>query len=63
MLKEAYMLVAIQLKKARDGKSNKVTKEIPKFKVSDLVLLRNHKTHTTLDARYMSHFHTLQGYK
>ena len=42
MLKEAYTLVAVNFKKARDWQPNKVTKEISKFKVGDLVLLRSH---------------------
>ena len=46
MMRYTYMLVAVNLKKARDKQPSKVIKEIPKFKVSDLVLLRNHKKHS-----------------
>ena len=57
MLREAYMLAAVNLKKARDRQPKKVTNIFPNFKVSGLVLLRNHKNHTPWDARYMSSYH------
>ena len=43
MLREAYMVSAMHFKRARDRHPSKVTKEIPKFKVGDLVLLRKYK--------------------
>ena len=37
------MLAAVNLKRARERQPRKTTIEIPKFKVGDLVLLKNHK--------------------
>ena len=53
MLGEAYILAGVNTKNARDRQLKKVTKEISKFKVGYLVLLRNHKKHTGWDVRYM----------
>ena len=39
MLREAYMLAAINLKRVRDRQLMKRRKEIPKFKIGDLELL------------------------
>ena len=43
MLSEAYMLAAVNLKRARDRQPNKVIKAKPIFKVGNLVLGRNFK--------------------
>ena len=43
MLREAYMLTAVYLGRARDKQPSKMTKEIPNFKVKDLLLLKNQK--------------------
>ena len=47
-------VVNFEKKKVRDGQPAEVIKDIPKFKVGDILLLRNHKKHTTWDIRYMS---------
>ena len=52
MLIEAYLLAAVKFKRARDIQPSRMTKEIQKFKVGDLVLLRNHKKHTW-DIKYI----------
>ena len=52
ILREAYMLVAINLKRPKDRQPSKNTTDLPKFKGGDLVLLKNHKNHI-LDAMYM----------
>ena len=41
MLREDYMLTAVNLKGTRDRQPGKMTKDIPEFKVGDLVLVRN----------------------
>ena len=51
------MLPVVNLKRARDKQHNEVIKEIPKFKVGDLVLKRNHKKHTPWDTKDMSKIH------
>ena len=43
MLREAYTLAALNSKKVRDKQPNKRTKHLPKFKVNDLILLKNYK--------------------
>ena len=50
------MLAAINLKRVRDKQPIKKTKDPPKFKVGDLVLLKNHKKQTW-DTKYMPNFH------
>ena len=55
VLREAYMLDAVNLKRAKVTQPNKRTNEIPKFKVGDLVLLGNHKKQTK-DAEYTYNF-------
>ena len=61
MLWEVYRLAAVNVKKERDRQPIKVIKEIPKYKVSNLVLLRNWKKHTPLDAKYISFFSFLKS--
>ena len=46
MLREAYMLAAIYLKRAGDKQPTEKTKDPPKFKVRDLLFLKNHKKQT-----------------
>ena len=41
--REAYKMVAINLRKGRDRQPSKIVEEIPKFKAGDFVLLRNLK--------------------
>ena len=43
MLRGAYILAAINLKRERGREPSKMTKEIPKLKVGDLVSLRDLK--------------------
>ena len=43
MLREAYMLAAIHLKRARDKHPIQRTKDSPEFKGRDIALLWNHK--------------------
>ena len=49
------MLAAINLKRAREKQPTVRTKDLPKFKVADLVLLKDHKTQNR-DAKYMPKF-------
>ena len=46
MLSEAYMLAAVNFTKRKGQTTQKVTTEIPRFKVGDLVLFENHKKDT-----------------
>ena len=55
MLREAYLLAAINMKRARDRQPNKKTRDLSKFKVRDLVPLKNHKEQKW-DAKYMPNF-------
>ena len=55
MLREAYILIEINLKRTRDRILRMKTKDLPKFKVGDLVLLKNN-IKQNWDARYMPHF-------
>ena len=56
MLREAYMIAAVNFKKAQDRQLGKKVKDIPEFKVGDLALLKNHKKSHPLDAKYISNF-------
>ena len=46
MLREAYMLVALNLKRARDEQPITKTKDPSKFRIRDLVLLKNYMKQT-----------------
>ena len=56
MLREAYMLVAINLKRVIYKQPTKKTKDPSKLKVGDLILLKNHKKETW-DTKYMPNFY------
>ena len=55
MYREAYMLAAVDLKRAWDRKSSKTTKNTPNYIVGDLVLLKN-CTNKIWDAKYSPNF-------
>ena len=50
------MLPAGNLTRARDRQPTKKTKDLPRFKIRGLLLLKNHKKHNW-DAKYMPNFH------
>ena len=50
-----------KFKKRKGQTTQQMTKEISKFKVGDLVLLRNHKKQTPWYAKYMSIFLICKG--
>ena len=54
MLREAYILVEINLERIRDKILRMKKKDLPKFKVRDLVLLKNHKQNW--DVKYRPNF-------
>ena len=56
MLREAYMLASVNLKRAKNRQTNKMTRKITNFKVGDFWLLMSHNKQSQWNAKYVSNF-------